>query len=323
MTFAALSFAAGFLIGGFPVVLKPAIYFDYAFREWQSGSTGGFGLWQIDTVSGWVFYLKTLGWGMGVPLLTLGIAGVLHRIFKAVTRRDWMSLLLLAFLMTYYLFMGVTRHYFARYAVPLVPFVALFAGEALTDGIAAIRGRRPALEWGVLIIATIGFIILPLSRSIRSDHLLTVEDTRVVAKKWVETNVPDGAKIAIDWVTYGPPLSTLERSVPHSNRVYDATSIGGTGLADRPITWYREQGFEYLIASSFIYNIPLVYEDRHQERQAFYEALDQEFRLIKEFYPDESGSEPPFIFDEIYGPAVSLWHRERPGPVMKIYQVVD
>ncbi len=30
-----------------------------------------------------------------------------------------------------------------------------------------------------------------------------------------------------------------------------------------------------------------------------------------------------FILDEIYGPAVSLWQRERPGPTLAIYQVTE
>ena len=87
--------------------------------------------------------------------------------------------------------------------------------------------------------------------------------------------------------------------------------------------WYREQGFDYLIASSFIYRIPLVDRERDAERQAFYASLDQELELVQEFRPYQGDTEPPFIFDEIYGPAVSLWQRERPGPTIKIYRIGD
>ena len=43
--------------------------------------------------------------------------------------------------------------------------------------------------------------------------------------------------------------------------------------------------------------------------------------LAKEFSATPDGSEPPFVFDEIYGPVASLWQRERPGPTIKIYQL--
>ena len=49
--------------------------------------------------------------------------------------------------------------------------------------------------------------------------------------------------------------------------------------------------------------------------------MDKDFKLIKEFYPGADPKEPPFIFEEMYGPVVSLWQRERPGPVIKIYAV--
>jgi 4-amino-4-deoxy-L-arabinose transferase-like glycosyltransferase len=52
----ALCFAAGFTVGGFQLLIKPATYLEYALRS--TGGRQGFGVWQIDTVSGWEFYLR-------------------------------------------------------------------------------------------------------------------------------------------------------------------------------------------------------------------------------------------------------------------------
>ena len=109
--------------------------------------------------------------------------------------------------------------------------------------------------------------------------------------------------------------------MPDSEREYNVTVVGDTGLAEHSAAWYREQRFDYLITSSFIYSIPLVYERQDAQRRAFYASLDQELELLQEFRPGHGDDEPPFIFDEIYGPAVSLWQRERPGPTLKIYRV--
>jgi hypothetical protein len=76
-----------------------------------------------------------------------------------------------------------------------------------------------------------------------------------------------------------------------------------------------------LITSSFIDNIPVVDRELQAKRLAFYSALDEEFTLIKTFRPEGSLAEPPFIFDEIYGPVISLWARQQPGPTIKIYAV--
>ena len=53
-------FFIGFALGGFQLLLLPGTYLEYALREAQAGEAGGFGFWQIDTLSGWLFYVKTL-----------------------------------------------------------------------------------------------------------------------------------------------------------------------------------------------------------------------------------------------------------------------
>jgi hypothetical protein len=58
-------------------------------------------------------------------------------------------------------------------------------------------------------------------------------------------------------------------------------------------------------------------------RRAFYESLGRELTEVQVFSPTADRSEPDFVFDEIYGPAVSLRQRERPGPTIKIYRIGD
>lgn len=311
----------GLLIGGFQLFIEPATYFEYALREARSGEAGGFGIWQIDTIPGWFFYTKTLGYGLGVLMGGLALVGVINRLWLTLRDRDRLSFLLLAFPVTYFVVMGATRHYFARYALPLVPFAAVFAADGIVWLASRFSRRSRSLVWAVTTVFVLAAIAQPLAASVRHDWLLTQTDTRTLAKAWIEANLPEGAKIAVDWPTHGPPLSTSERAVPRSERVYDVTIVGGTGLSDHPIEWYRENGFDYLIASSFIYRIPLVFPEQDRERRAFYDSLGRELTQVQAFYPTNDESEPGFIFDEIYGPAISLWQRERPGPVIRIYRV--
>ena len=125
--FVALCLSAGFALGGFQLILKPGTYLEYALREVQAGEAGGFGFWQIDTLPGWSFYLKTLLYGLGGFLLISGILGHARRGVMAIGRRDLASAILISFPLSYFLVMGSTQHYFARYALPLVPFIVLFA----------------------------------------------------------------------------------------------------------------------------------------------------------------------------------------------------
>jgi hypothetical protein len=317
----AFCFLAGFALGGFELFIKPATYIEYALREARAGEAGGFGLWQIDTVSGWEFYLKTLLYGLDAILLCLGIVGLVRRAFLAATRREVASVLLIAFPMIYFIVMGSTQHYFARYALPLIPFITVGAAEiviVIYDWLVAKKNR--SLARGITGLLVVAALIMPLLKSIQHDILLTKTDTRTIAKDWIEANLPAGAKIAADWPIHTPPLATAEQAVPDTATVYDVQYIGGAGLSDHDLNWYRQQGYHYLIASSFIDDIPLVFPKQDAERKAFYDSLPQQLELVKEVTAN-SGSEPPYLFDEIYGPAISLWQRERPGPTLKIYQV--
>lgn len=314
-------FILGFAVGTPQMLIEPTPFIRHAFGQLHADQDGGFEIWQVDTLSGWLFYGKTLLYGMGLPLLTVGLIGMMRQLFKFLRTANKSSILLLLFPLIYYLLMGSTRHYFARYAIPLIPFLALFAAEALAATAVWLKHRQPRLARSLAAVLILFAMVQPFVQSIRHNILLTREDTRTLAKKWVESNILTGAKIAVDWQTYGPPLSTTDKTVPHSNRVFDVTHLGGTGLADHPLNWYQQQGFDYLITSSFIYDIPLVFEEENEKRQAFYKSLDQNLELVQEIRPNYTDRTPPFIFDEIYGPAISLWTRDRPGPVLKVYKV--
>jgi hypothetical protein len=164
-------------------------------------------------------------------------------------------------------------------------------------------------------------VFQPLSQSIRHDILLTRRDTRTLAKEWIEAHIPTGNKIAVDWPVLSPPLYGTWSLVPYSDKQYDITVIGERGLPRHPIAWYREHEFDYLIASSFVYNIRWISKELDAERQAYYVALEQEHELIQVFNPYASDAELPFIYNEMYGPAINLWQRQRPGPTIKVYKI--
>jgi hypothetical protein len=315
-------FAAGFAFGSPQILANPKPYIDEAFGQMGKDEGGGFEVWEVDTLPGWLFYLKTLAYGLGQILLGLGVIGVAIQLIQVIKKRDPFSILILLFPLIYYLLMGSTRHYFARYAVPLVPFVALFAADTIVAVSAWIGQKRLQPSWVVAVALVVLAMTQPLIQSIQHNVLLTREDTRTLAKEWIENNVPAGAKIALDWDTHGPPLSTPDKPMPDSQRLYEVDAIGKTGLSEHSIAWYHEKGYDYLITSSFIYNIPLVSEKQHTLRQTFYASLPQEVELVQEFRPSiDKVDEPSFIFDEIYGPVISLWQRDRPGPIIRVYKL--
>jgi hypothetical protein len=276
-------------------------------------------LWQIDPIGGYNFYLKTLVWGLGWPMAGLCIITAI----VAVIRHRPIDLVLLSYPWLMFLYLGRQEMFFGRFMLPLVaPLILVSVSlvyEAVTESTNKSRWQMAALAVVWLILAA-----KPLADSVRFDSLLIQTDTRTIAKQWIEQNIPDGTRVAMDWLFHCPELSTLERPRANSNRNYVVwmPDFGeGSGLADHSIDWYRQNGYQYLIACSSLYNLRLTDEVENQERQAFYASLDHELNASYTISPTSDGNEPPFTFDEIYGPAVSLWQRERPGPVIKVYRL--
>jgi 4-amino-4-deoxy-L-arabinose transferase-like glycosyltransferase len=304
--------ALGFLIGFPGVILNTAVFLHHVRAAIEqagiSGGGQGGGIRPATISNAWLLVV-----GVGLPMLVASVAGL--GLSLATLRREPWLLFLTG--VAYYALIAVVRPHLIRYTLPLLPLLAVFAAFAVNSVLIRVRGWR-ATWVGLSAVALILLVVaLPLANTVRHDYLLTQVDTRTLAKRWIEENVPAGSKIALDWPVHGPPLSTANDPEPQSRATYELFMVGLSGLSEYPLQYYRDQGFDYLITSGFIANI----QQAGPKGQEFYASLDRELEMVQAFWPNRENTEPPYIFDEIYGPIVSQWQRERPGPVLKIYKV--
>jgi hypothetical protein len=164
-------------------------------------------------------------------------------------------------------------------------------------------------------------VAIPSYRIILLDRLWSQTDTRTLAKAWIEANVPAGTRIATQW--HGPPLSTLSDPEPYSSRTYDVEILNPFSADPQlySLQYYQDNGFDYLVLSSFIYQLRRVDPAENAVRNAFYTSLNREAELVAEFKPYVGDSEPPFFFEQMWGPIMDLVQLERPGPTIKIYRL--
>jgi Dolichyl-phosphate-mannose-protein mannosyltransferase len=143
---------------------------------------------------GWQIHLtSSLRYGLGLPLLAAGLAGCVLLVRRSV--RD--AAIVLLFPLVYYATVGTGYTAFARYAVPLVPFLCLTAALTVTEAARAIASatgraaREPLMVW---LLAAI--VIAPsLWATVQFDRLLARQDSRILAAAWVTAHVPEGALI--------------------------------------------------------------------------------------------------------------------------------
>ena len=309
--------AGGAAVVGSPYfVLAPGKVIQDAYEALYLSGQHGFEGWQIDPAGGFLFYLKTLSWGLGLGLLLTSVVSLC----VAVLRRLPQDIVLASFVLVGYIFWGRQEMYFARFIIPLIPPLLVLAAllvEKFANSFVPAPGKTGLITGGIALL----LMLHPLVSSVRLGYLWTQTDTRTLAREWIEQHLPADARIAVDWRTHAPPLSTVDQPAVAAGREYEVLIVGGKGLSEHPLAWYREKGYDYLIASSFIYNIPLTNVEMNVEREVFYDSLDEQATLEQSFWPSTTRTEPNFIFDEVVGPAVSLWQRERPGPVIRIYRL--
>ena len=325
-----LAVVAGFIAGSPQVVLRFRGFL--VFWQWVSAVGKEGGMDRFDIRFGhpsWQIYLNAFEWGLGIALLVLAAAGV---IWLAYRRRPVELLLLLSFPLLLYSFLllpGNMAH--DRYVMMGVPYLLLAAANLLAE-LLAWRRTAPAWARAGLALMVIGAIAQPLFSSVMYDRVLGMPDTRTAAKRWIEENVPAGARIALEVMWYCPQLASTQLPAPLSSRQYQASFSGAYGLSERSRTTgkslgalsledYRRRGVEYIVSDGYSRVLRLIDPEQDRRRREFYRDLDARATLVHETSPLEPGASIPFFFDQVYGPVVELSKLAGAGPSIRIYRL--
>jgi 4-amino-4-deoxy-L-arabinose transferase-like glycosyltransferase len=266
-------------------------------------------------LNGFIFYFISLIRNMGLPLLGLTIIGLLY--FTVKSRKE--ILLLLSFVLPFFIFMAYSKWVLAdRYMIPAFPFLSIIAGAVLLKIQEQFRIGR------FLIIIMIGaLLIIPIKNVVLFEISLLHQNTRYLAKDWIEYNIPSGSKILIDAGrtinTQSPPLINTKENIIaiidkienlqegktyDDSRIVDSKSaiyykyllenmpaitydLNSTELGTniKSVGYYRENGYNYIITSSDItWRIDnRKWAETFPESAVFYKSLSNEYIEIKKF----------------------------------------
>ncbi|MFB3896341.1 MAG: ArnT family glycosyltransferase [bacterium] len=272
--------------------------------------TGHFGL--DPSVNGYLFYIQSLSWQLGWLICIIGVIGIGFTFYKY----KLFAIILCTFPILFYLFMGNSKLVYDRFMLPVLPFIAISSSVLLINLIEKIKGYRILTP-----MLTIICIMQPLVYATYSDYLLTQKDTRTIAKEWIEQNIPSGANFVMEG--YGPPLTAnreyLQNWLPREiiSEPYLVTQLPTKGAAIYPLSYYREQGYDYLIIASYTYLRYWVRPELNPEAIEFYQSLPQETKLTISFIPYRNELIPEPQLETF--PTDRLFQRIRPGPIILIY----
>jgi hypothetical protein len=297
------------------------------------------------------YYLDSLTWGLGWAGIAAALAGAV-----LVLRRDLVrGLILVALPLALFVYLATQSRYFGRWLLPAYPALAMLAAVAVVRAAELVPARR----WQMAAAAalTLAVIAQPLLADVRTARVLGREDTLSQARAYLEENYPPGLRVSIEPAVPGRYFrSNPEGSIPDwlsrcpqepgwTEQGWSYVAAGGERVCDqykpglfvRPDGGVRASAYHAVLGPEVIDDYRLygyclvmtvnVVRDRTLETgdpraREYYERLDAESDLVREFSPYDEGADPvPFSFDLSYNYYPTAYHR--PGPTVRLQRLRD
>lgn len=262
-----ICFIAAFAVTSPFAFLQPQrVWADLAVVRYNY-SSGPWSAWNF-----WFYFSYLWNVGLGPIGCALAFIGWVWIVFaRDVGSRTWRVVVGLT-PWAYVAYLSTWSVRYERNLMPLLPFLLLFVGLALTKVLprTPLKGRRVLMGALVLIIAW-----PPLAISQEWLRRLGLPDTRTLGLQWIDANVPHDAHIARE--EYTPQVGS---------RLHRVTYVQVLGT--RPYAWYLSEGVDYLVASSLIY-------ERFRDTPGlgdFYRFVFERLPLVAEFRPDANTTGP-------------------------------
>ncbi|MEJ7712084.1 MAG: hypothetical protein WKF84_20045 [Pyrinomonadaceae bacterium] len=219
------------------------------------------------------FIEQILRWSMGWPLGLAGFAGWGLLIWLAIKRRSASAVLLLTWMIPYFLITGRFHAKFLRYALPLLPFLALAAAlflhqlrdNLMSPVIASPLRHLPNALTGVVTICALFWALAFFS-------IYTKPHTANQAAAWINNNVPKGAALLKEHWEEGlsglKPIYKLPPQVPELP-MYDADDAAKLQTIKQLLT----TGDYIVFYSNRLYGTVPRLPERYPMSRRYYELL--------------------------------------------------
>jgi hypothetical protein len=274
-----------------------AVTTPYFFLDWSTArlslaaeNTSNLGHDGLSPIGNLRWYLgSSIPKSLTLPIALLALTGV---VIALVRRRDPRRVVLLAAVATFLLAISMSHLHWERWPLPILPVVVLFAVEGLAFLTATLGTRlhRPALA-PVLAVAGVSLLALwPARDIVRLNVRDSSPSTRIVARHWIEANIPPGSTLAKELKT-APLNNTNIHWLERTTLTRDGWTL------DR----YLDDGYRYFVTNPGISGTFSSQPRRYPAQARFYRQLRQDGCLLHVFRPGSS----------------------RDGPVIRIYEVPD
>lgn len=186
---------------------------------------------------------------------------------------------------------SINHLHWDRWVIEALPFMALLTAFGLEISVMKVLARVNFWKYGynlpICILAVI-LAALPADALIKNDIMQTRYSTAIIARQWVLDHIPLGRTIAQEF--HAAPM------IEKYYKVFNSQFC----LSDKPLDFYKENGFEYLVANEAVYGRFFKEPKRYQKEIQFYQELPVKAEEVQVILPTE----------------------QHGGPTIKIYRLV-
>lgn len=220
---------------------------------------------------------------MPVTWIGLAVAGGLLAAWRRNVAAGLVALPVVLFLVA----ISTASLHWQRWLIQVTPLLAIFSAAGLA-GLARLLARgagRVGLSAAataplLLVLLTLVVSAGPATAYFRTGLLQGVPGTRLLAREWIEQNVPAGTRIVADF--YTAPLHDTQIAADY----HFALASDGT------LEQYRAAGYRYAMISDAIYLRFFREAKRYPREVKFYESLLRGGKLVQRFAPGARGRGP-------------------------------
>jgi tetratricopeptide (TPR) repeat protein len=177
------------------ILLDPQHYFDASDIRYFAASMrvarGEFirvwTLYDFNTTPFLFYITHLLRYALGTPLEIAGLIGI----GLALWKRNKPALLLLGWLIPYFMLVGGLHTKPIRYATPMLPVLTTFAAWVCVHLFYLLRPRSNLMAALPALIVGLPTLVQGLAIT----NIYSREDSRIVANRWVEENIPTGTHV--------------------------------------------------------------------------------------------------------------------------------
>lgn len=268
----------------------------------------------------------------GFSLLLLGIGPVAYfgAIWFLKYRKDYdLNLLKILFSLPilYIGIVGFLHLIKAEYVMMLIPYFCIAAGLFFNS----IYERANTDNKKIVFILLLLFLFwIPLKYTLKCNKIISLSDTRINATEWIKQNTSDNYKIAWDKNSIQPNWYDAYNKQELKDLVADPEVL--INRQRFPISlkllekknWFEilKKKVDYVIVNSLDYEQVFKQPGRKLEKKYYKKILKLKPVLVLNPYLKElDKNTKSLLVEDLYSPVLTLWQRERSGPVIRIYKL--